>query len=361
MIRGVWAAARGLVRPKPPVPDLSMLRPADPVGRVVVSGLGPQGFAAGKCEPDFFFPPFVFELARSGIETVLAGTMRALLAACDTPLELAVIHVYNEDFHDFDELFGVERQVSHALVFNRAELGGILGWKDRTHALLAARGIAMPRRAEELHGGETVFSNARRGSGSPVSLVSGADRPDPSRYNVEFIDTRRSYRGTEYHITPRLMCVGREIVHSIIRCSAADSGNPSARVQVTPMDPELAQHLYSELIVKNRNELAALAAGIGDALGPGFYAHDLVVERDSGRVLVCESGFKFDSFEVRQYLKPMAARLPERELIFSPVQAARSAEAFLAECRRHGWFAGAVESPVPPGGHSRQTAAPSEG
>lgn len=323
-------------RPKPP--DLSAVRPSRPVGRVVISGMGPRGVNAWKTWPDFFYPPFAFELSLAGIETVFAMSLPELVRACETPLETVVIHVYNEDYEEFPDVAEFDRRFPKLLVFNRAELGVNLGWKDKTHRLLTARGVPMPRLADQLEPGTPIFSNERRESKARILMLRKGDELDESRYNTEYVDTRRTYGGTSYLTAIRMLCVGRELVHAFAQASPESEGGYSARGKLMPFDAGFLKAIHDDLIGRRRAEIVDLAARLGEALGPGFFSHDVVVDRETDRLLVCESGFKFDHGDFREAWHAIAAHMADCELIFSPAQAARSGAAFLSECRRHGRF-----------------------
>ena len=66
-----------------------------------------------------------------------------------------------------------------------------------------------------------------------------------------------------------------------------------ARNRDTPRDPELLRYLRAELASADLERLLSFATRVGRTLGPGFYAHDLLVEAGSGELDLCETEFKF--------------------------------------------------------------------
>jgi hypothetical protein len=143
--------------------------------------------------------------------------------------------------------------------------------------------------------------------------------------------------GAEYYTTIRMLCVGGALVHAFVRARPVSEGNPTVHTADTPRDAALIEHLHAALVVPNRPRLEALARRLAEVLGPGFYAHDLLVCRESGEILVCESGVKFDGPAYADHLRPVADRLPSQAILFGDGLARASARAFLGEARRLGW------------------------
>jgi hypothetical protein len=224
------------------------------------------------------------------------------------------------------------------LVFNRLETGRILRRKDLTNQHLSEAGILVPKMLETISNGELVFSNTMTGTARPVSLVDRAEMLVKNRYNTEFIETRREYRGVSYYSAVRLISVGRELLHAFVRMRPASDESPSVHAANVPLDPQIIEYFQDTLIRCRQDELVDLSSRLGDALGPGFFVHDVLVSTRSEQIFVCESGIKFHDFAYTGRLFPISAHLPSHAFMFSPLFARRSAEAFLRECRRHGRF-----------------------
>jgi hypothetical protein len=310
------------------------LSPDDPRGRVIFTGFGRRGFAAkGKIDPEEFLPPFVYALWRSGVETRFAATPDEFRAASDGSIRPpCIVHIYAEE-HETAALDRVDRLCEGAgAVFNSVATGAVVARKDETNRRLAAGGVRVPRILDRLKPGETAFSNEVGTTGAEVRLVADGGALDPARYNTELVDTRRGFRGAEYHTTVRLLCVGSRTVAAWVRARPVDQGSPSVHSRDTPVDPELIEHLHGELVAGRDAEFAALAARIATAIGPGFFAHDLLIDRTTGEILLCETGLKFHDTTYTNHLRPAAAHIPCLSKLYSPALVEASARALLAEC-----------------------------
>ena len=89
------------------------------------------------------------------------------------------------------------------------------------------------------------------------------------------------------------------------------TGGPEASVHAgdTPLDPALISHFHKTLVESNRAPLIRLCQQIGEVLGPGFYAHDILPSRETGELYVSEAGFKFDDQALREALWPISSDL----------------------------------------------------
>ena len=323
-----WAAPPGI--------DARFLAPDHPRGRVIFTGFGRRGFAAkGKIDPARFLPPFVHALWRARVETRFAATPDELRAAmAGAPRPPCIVHIYDEE-HETGSLARVDTLCAEAgLVFNSLATGAVIARKDETNRRLAAGGVRVPPMLDRLDPGETAFSNEIVGTGAKVRLVSGA--LDPTRYNTAFVDTRREHGDAEYHTTVRLMCVGSRPVAALVRARSVQEGSPSVHNRDTPVDPDLIEHLHAVLIAGREAEFATLAKRVTAALGQGFFAHDLLIDRETDEILVCETGLKFHDSTYHDHLRPAAARIPCLGAIYSPAFIEESAQALLAECAAAG-------------------------
>lgn len=92
------------------------------------------------------------------------------------------------------------------------------------------------------------------------------------------------------------------------------------------MNAALVQHFYEKLYLENCARMERFAADLDAALGPGFYHHDLIVERDSGDIYLCETGFKFDAYAYGARLAALRHEAPCLEPFLSEAFAYRSAD-----------------------------------
>ena len=93
------------------------------------------------------------------------------------------------------------------------------------------------------------------------------------------------------------------------------------------------------LVDRRMAEHRDLAARVSAALGPGFYAHDILVPNDGGPLQLCETGFKFNEDGYTDRLAPVANEIHCHREMFAMADWARSsADHFLAECTRLGYL-----------------------
>jgi len=299
-------------------------------GRMVVTGLGPRRFGAqGKVQPHLFFPIFCEALRTEGISTRFVTSAqelaRAVVGNC------AVVHVFQEVSVRIDFKAILDAQRKATLVFNHPQMGPVIARKDDTHRFLTRHGIPMPA-MNAIDG--PIFSNHVQSCAAPVAVVDDASQLDRSRYNTRFVDTRVAFEGREYYTTVRLLCVGREILHAYVRARDVVEQIPSVHAKDSPLNPALLEHLQAGLVTARMAELKELARALADALGPGFYSHDLLIERSTDLIYVCETGFKFNDWSYTDRISPIAHMLPSHRWMLTPEFPRRSAEAFLAEWLR---------------------------
>ena len=118
-------------------------------------------------------------------------------------------------------------------------------------------------------------------------------------YNTQFIDTTVQFRESVYFTCIRLVCIGTYLIRIYIRARDVSENNPSVHNKDTPKDRELLDYLHEKLVVPRLEAFHALSDRIGRVLGPGFYAHDVLIENKTGQLFLCETGFKFydDTYE----------------------------------------------------------------
>ncbi len=83
----------------------------------------------------------------------------------------------------------------------------------------------------------------------------------------------------------------------------------------------------------------SLAQKIESALGPGFYVHDVLVEKETGNVYLSEVGFKF--FD-QSYFDPMMGVTDDRNFLTGVMDmetyAAYAASVFVTYCAGKGFI-----------------------
>lgn len=237
----------------------------------------------------------------------------------------AIVHVYGEDHRriDTEELREIEKAA--ALVYNSATVGPVIADKEKARVRLCGAGVLMPE--ADMGNADVVFSNSRLGTSQEVSVVYPGQALDADRYNTRYIDTTVDYRGKKYYTTIRLLCISDRIVHAYVRARDVAEGSPSVHAKDTPLDPELLAHLQSKLVEGHRPQIQNVADRIFSALGPGFYAHDLMIEANTQKVYVCETNFKFDDSSFSERTRPISGMIPFHQILF-PL------EGFASECAR---------------------------
>lgn len=254
-----------------------------------------------------------------------------------------VVPVYNEarslKMPRFVEAVAAKRYGA-AAVLHPTHIGALISDKVATNRALSEVGVPMPALVEG-RADRRVFSNERDQSGAPVHVIEAGEVTDPHRYNTEFIDTIHEHGGRRYYVYLRAVCVGRVPCSIEVRARSVDDKNPSVHLSNTPRDPELLNWLYASLVQDRRHEIEDLCGRIETRLGLGFYAHDILPERETGKFYLAETGFKFDDLPYLAYLGSIAGSLTFADE-FSNVAIERAADALLSEARRTGAL---------PGGH----------
>ena len=298
-----------------------------PQGAVVIAALTPRAIKCrGKVNPARFFPGFFQRLAERGHAGSIVFTPDALVESMGP--QTTLIHLYNEENIIPTDASVAAAEASAVCVFNPLSTGRIIGEKTATNQHLTAQGIAMPSLAP--HKGTPVFSNAAASTSKPAWLVSDPEALDETRYNTEFIDTTVTVNGKDYLTTLRLMAVGPRVVLPYVGIRSKDLRRPSVHGVSTPRDAELNNKVFQILFLDREAELRALAVQLHQALGPGFYHHDLLIERGSGRILVCEVGYKFDPYAFSEHMTPVKDQVPSLQPLYDGRFARDASDAVLA-------------------------------
>jgi hypothetical protein len=301
----------------------------DPLGHVIVAPLTPRAIKGrGKVNPARFFPGFCQRLAERGYATQFHFTPEDLTKAARLP-NATIVHLYNEENIIPTDAEVAEAETHARCIFNALPSGRIMGKKALTNEFLTGQGIAMPSMAPGP--GKAVFSNAPASTSKPAWVVSDEDALDDTRYNTELIDTTVEFDGRAYLTTLRLMAVGRHVVLPYLGVRHKDLRRPSVHGVTTPRDAGLYNHLFHQLYLDRAEELADLAQRLNRALGPGFYHHDLLIERGTGRILVCEVGYKFDPYAFSEHMAPIKDQVPSLAPLYDGSFSRLSADALIAE------------------------------
>jgi hypothetical protein len=284
----------------------------------------------GKVYIPEYFPPFTQRLAELNVDCSFVWDEDGLEQAFDDR-DTAIIHLFNEEkICAYNaRIRAVENRAS--AVFCSHHAGLVVSHKRRANLYLTRRGISMPPLVETADPAVPVFSNAAIGSGKRTSVSAAPTALDTARYNTRYIDTRLSFEGITYHTMFRIQTVGRQVLHAYPRARDVREKSASVHSKDTPANGPLIEFLHATLITPRRDAITAHAHKMGEILGPGFYAHDMVVSNSTGEMFMVESGFKFNDTPYAEYLSPDADRMPSNAIFYNGQYAVRAAELFVQE------------------------------
>ena len=297
--------------------------PREPKGTIVFAGLTKQKLhVCGKMSASRYLPAICNGLRSEGYQTYFACSERELASYQDAKRPLVMVMLYGEDDGVPSSSSLLQQLQGADVVFNHPRIGGIIRSKRRTNQVLTAAGVPMPELLEVAD--KRVFSNADASSNARITVLEAGAQLDQDRYNTELIDTRQRVNGKEYYTSVRLMCVGPYVTHTFVRARDVSEGNPSVHSKNTPRDAGLLSALDRRLVEPNEAQFMALTQRVYSVLGPGFYAHDILVEAGSGRALLCETGFKFND-TTYEWVGAVEPQLPAWNPIHTAKQAAIAA------------------------------------
>ncbi len=265
----------------------------------------------GKLIPALFLPPFIDALRDHRIETYLASSNEEARHQIATGKYCALVCIIGEDKPNtkahLEELTKLERDFPDTRIFNRPSIAPILANKRKSLELFVRYGIDIPGISPQTG---QKFSYPETGSGHDARVVEECEISAPQELETELIGTRIEFQGREYYTCTRIRCINQVIVDTLVRARPVSENNPAVHNNDTPLDAKLIHRLYDQLIRPNRVVLDEICAKLHRALGDGFYGHDALIEPRSGRIAICESGFKFEDFSTFEHLRPIAPELP---------------------------------------------------
>ncbi len=284
----------------------------------------------GKVYIPEYFPGFTKRLAEAGVDCSFVWDEDTLEAALDDR-DTAILHIFNEEKPWPYNSRILAAEANAGTVFCSYRAGQIVSAKPRANQYLTVRGISMPPMVSGASASGAVFSNTAIGSGRRTSVVENAGALDSERYNARYIDTRLEFEGTTYHTMFRIQAVGRQVQHAYPRARDVKERSASVHSKDTPANGPLIEHLFATLIEPRRDLIRDHTHSMGEILGPGFYAHDMVVCNSSGQLYMVESGFKFNDTPYANYLIADADRMPSNRIFYTGEYSVRAAELFLTE------------------------------
>ncbi len=296
-------------------------------GRVIFTSLAsPDYRGPGKVDKKYFFRPFCDEIAKHGYRTFFVSSADELASTLTD--DSVVVHIYNEEKEPFNvPVDRIDDLLRGHLTFNDFSQRNVIGFKRETNRVLSLNHVRVPAIVNDASG--KIFSNSPASSGADIEVLENV-MPDPARYNTEYIDTTVEYRGRTYHTCLRSICVSGHVIHTYVRARPAGEG-ASVHAIDTPADADLLEYLQEELVNKNAEKLNEIASKIATAIGPGFYAHDLLVKKGTSEIFVCETGLKFSDKSYSRLVLKLKNDLPSHRLMITDEFPRKSARAFLRE------------------------------
>ena len=318
---------------------LKHIVPRETRAKVVIVNLSTDPLnVPGKVTPEIFFPPFCKILAQCGISTSYVcdndSLEREVFAKNAVPrILINLIH----ELYDDPETYSLSEDIikNTQAIFNSNQTARIIRDKKKANILLSKHGIPMPK--FEIEKGRKIFSNARYGSKEQVYVHDSLKETNGDRYNTEYIDTRIRFGELEYYTVLRLMSIGTHLLQVFARASDVRKSNPSVHNADTPQERELLNHLNEILVAPRLPACSLLAEKIGLVLGPGFYAHDVLVDQESGKLLLCETGLKFfDNLYSSRVMGLVDDRSFQMNILDQKTYAAYAGAVFVAYCTKMG-------------------------
>lgn len=280
-------------------------QPKHPKASVVFAALSSYGFKCGKLSEFDFLPTFCDDLRARGYSTHLVVSEAAAQNIISQNVPSILILVFGEDREIPNQRKVSPLCLSANAVYNSIYAANILQDKKLTNVHLASFGVPTPA---IMNSSETrIFSNENNNSGANTQVIDIGEEVSKERYNTEFIDTTIKFEDDLYYTAVRLMCVDANIISSFVRARKVTDYGANAGVHSgnTPLHSELLSFLFDKLISPNSARFSEISQNIFEALGHGFYSHDLLVDIRKNQIYLCESGFKFDDYGIWRRMKPI--------------------------------------------------------
>ena len=215
-----------------------------------------------------------------------------------------------------DTLRRVEAQLKNAgyALHHTADVGEILGDKERLNHALRPAGVPLPEIAKDASGASAIFSNAAVGSHVETQVIAPGGVLDANRYNTRLINTNHHSCGTDYYVSLRTHSFGKRVYRSWVRTRPVSEGDPSVHSGDTAPDADVQRDLHQRLVIPNQKAIQDISDQVASVLGPQIYAHDLLPCAETGQLLMCETGFKIYDDRYRIQMEPIHDAHPVAEM-----------------------------------------------
>ena len=219
---------------------INRIQPVTPRAKLVIAALGPYRLKTrGKVNVRTFFPSFCRTMAQHGISCVYVKDLESLENQLSEShrMPTIVINLVHEifDFGAYEATDSMRHRMS--ALFNSHRIARVIRDKEQTNAFFSQNKIPVP--SCDIERGRKVFSNAKVGTHAPVFVSDDIQNLDDARYNVQYIDTRQKFNGSEYHTSIRLMCIGPRLLQIFVRARDVKENNPSVHNADTPINRPL--------------------------------------------------------------------------------------------------------------------------
>lgn len=293
------------------------------LGYLIVSAYN-QGFHGyGKVTPDFFYAPFIRCLNNSGVQVIFRQSGSESEWSWKRSLPCISLNIISEDKKLLNPYSRACFDHELSMQLNPYHVAHLLRDKVVSMSIMKKAGIDVPLLEKSELGSSSFpcFINKRLGSGITPRILHSDQiiNLTSDDYVSRLIDTTFQYRGRKYRSSIRLLSACGELMACFPRLRKLEHGDsPSVHSADTPLDPELINSAYIQLVRPRLRLFKDLCAKLHSVFEHSFLAHDLLIDTD-GKVFVCESGFKFDDYGYTSHLSSVySSLLPELQYLWSP-------------------------------------------
>lgn len=252
--------------------------------------------------------------ARAGAEVIKTGHIDEIL---EGPVPSAVMFQYSEIWSIrqgyssalIEDAGRIEERAPRCVIVNHPSSGLIMGDKVAANAALSGL-VAMPKIQAGAVSDEKLFVNEAVGTKAPTYVTTDPGEVGDGKYVTSYIDSVHEFAGKTYHVCLRLMAVGTELLMVFVRARDTSEGSASVHDADTPRYPELLRDFHERIVEPNMGQLRQMTRALGERLGIGLYGHDVVPCAATGKMYLCEAGYKPYDVTYPQRMAPIADELP---------------------------------------------------
>jgi hypothetical protein len=252
--------------------------------------------------------------ARVGAEVIKTDHIDGIL---DGPKPSAVMFQYSEIWSIrqgyssalIEDARRIEEQAPGCVIVNHPASGLIMGDKAAANAALSAL-VPIPKMQAGAPSEEKLFVNEAVGTKAPTYVTNDISEIGDGTYVTSYIDSVHEFASKTYHVSLRLMAVGPELLMVFVRARDTSEGSASVHDADTPRSPALLRNFHERIVEPNIEQLRQMARALGERLGIGLYGHDVVPCAATGKMYLCEAGYKPYDITYPQRMASIADELP---------------------------------------------------